>query len=408
MSVISQEASPRRRMPFYGWVIVAAGFSAQMISSLSMQGLATYTTPLRAEFGWSLGETALGRSLQTSDTLLGPISGILVDRFGARIMMAAGTLLYFIAFTVLSLTSGLVEFYVACLLMGVANSLLGLLVVAQLINAWFVTRRATAMGCAVAGFAVSGFILLPFMVWTQAQFGWRATAMGTGIMIVLVGLPLMLMVRSMPEEMGLRPLGADPSTGEKGGHVGGLSLSEAMRGRNFWILTLAMSFSGVHQFALMVHFFPYVEGIDSRVMAGLIIALVNVFNLAGRLLGGIVGDMMPKGRFLALGAAGAGLGMMLLSASSGLAAAAVFAIVFGFSWGSRTAVSSALTGELFGRKAFGKIAGVSQVLVTITAIASPLVYGALVDMGVSYGVIFAGMAVCTLVAAWLFALLPRH
>src|SRR3546814_11540674 len=90
------------------------------------------------------------------------------------------------------------------------------------------------------------------------------------------------MVRSMPEEMGLRPLGADPSTGEKGGHVGGLSLSEAMRGRNFWILTLAMSFSGVHQFALMVHFFPYVEGIDSRVMAGVIIALVNVFNLAGR------------------------------------------------------------------------------------------------------------------------------
>lgn len=406
MSAVSQSASaPRGRLPFYGWVVVAAGFCAQMISSLSMQGLATYTTPLRAEFGWSLGETALGRSIQTSDTLLGPVSGILVDRFGARLMMAAGTLVYLIAFAILAVSSSLAEFYVACLLMGIANSLLGLLIVSQLINAWFVTRRATAMGFAVAGFAVSGFVLLPLIVWAQAQFGWRATAMGTGIMIALIGLPLMLLVRSMPEQMGLRPLG-EQITGIPSGKAAGLSLSEAVRGRNFWILTLAMALAGVHQTALMVHFFPYVEAIDSRIMAGTIIALVNVFNLAGRLLGGMIGDIIPKARFLALGAVAAGAGMMLMSASSGLAAAAVFAVIFGFSWGSRTAVSSALTGELFGRKSFGKIAGLSQTLVTITAISSPLIYGVLVDLGVGYSLIFAGMAICTLISAWLFARLP--
>jgi MFS family permease len=232
--------------------------------------------------------------------------------------------------------------------------------------------------------------------------------MGTGIMIAVVGLPLMLMVRSMPEQMGLHPLGGEPMAGEHGSRTGGLRLSEAVRGRNFWILTLAMSLASVHQTALMVHFFPYVEEIDSRVMAGIIIALVNVFNLAGRLLGGMIGDMMPKGRFLALGAVGAGAGMMLMSASSGLAAAVVFAVVFGFSWGSRTAVSSALTGELFGRKAFGKIAGLSQTVVTITAIASPLAYGALVDIGVGYPLIFAGMAICAVVSALLFAQLPRR
>lgn len=373
-----------------------------------MQGLATYTTPLHGEFGWTLGQTALGRSIQTSDTLLGPVSGLLVDRFGARLMMAAGTLVYLVAFAVLSMSTNLVGFYVACLLMGLANSLLGLLIVSQLINAWFVARRATAMGFAVAGFAVSGFILVPIIIWTQAQFGWRATAMGTGVLIALVGLPLMLMVRSMPEQMGLRPLGEAPSATSDSGKTGGLSFSEAVRGRNFWILSLAMALAGVHQTALMVHFFPYVEATDSRVMAGMIIALVNVFNLAGRLLGGFIGDMMPKGRFLALGAVGAGAGMMLMSASSGLAAAAVFAVIFGFSWGSRTAVSSALIGDLFGRRAFGKIAGVSQTLVTITAIGSPLVYGMLVDAGIGYPVIFAGMALCALGSAWLFTLLPRR
>lgn len=379
-----------------------------MISSTSMQGLATYTTPLRNEFGWSLGQTALGRSIQTSDTLLGPLSGILVDRYGARLMMASGTLVYLVAFAILSITTNLVGFYLACLLMGLANSLLGLLIVSQLINAWFFTRRSTAMGCAVAGFAVAGFVILPIIVWAQSQFGWRATAMGTGAVIFAVGLPLMLMVRSTPEEMGLRAFGEVVHDGAQGKVISGLGFSEAIRSRSFWMLTLAMSLSGVHQTALTVHFFPYVEAIDSRIMAGVVIAIVNIFNLAGRLLGGVIGDMIPKGRFLALGALAAGLGMVLLSAVSGLAAAIVFAIIFGFSWGSRTAVSSALSGELFGRKAFGKIVGLSQIIVTITAIASPLLFGILVDSGVGYPIIFAGMAICTLISAYLFDQLSRR
>ncbi|ODT84093.1 MAG: hypothetical protein ABS76_00890 [Pelagibacterium sp. SCN 64-44] len=407
MSAVTEQAAPRGRLPFYGWVIVAAGFCAQMISSLSMQGLATYMTPLRAEFGWSTGEMALGRSVQTADTLLGPVSGVLVDRFGARMMMVAGTLVYLIAFAIFAFSSTLWEYYLACLLMGIANSLLGLLIVSQLINAWFTSRRATAMGYAVAGFAVSGFVLLPLIVWTQGQFGWRATALGTGIMIVLVGLPVMLMVRSMPEQMGLRPFGAKPLDDARGEIREGLSFSEAVRSRNFWVLTLAMSLASVHQTALMVHFFPYIEVIDSRLMAGTIIALVNVFNLGGRLAGGIMGDMMPKGRFLALGAVATGTGLMLMSVSSGIVAAAVFAVIFGFSWGSRTAVSSAFSGELFGRKAFGKIAGLSMTLVTITAIASPLVVGYLIDIGIAYPLIFAGMMISTLASAWLFTRLPQ-
>ncbi|MFT4013830.1 MAG: MFS transporter [Paracoccus sp. (in: a-proteobacteria)] len=402
----ADEAIPARREPFfYGWVIVAAGFCAQVISSLSMQGLATYATPLRAEFGWSLGQTALGRSIQTADTLLGPLSGLLVDRLGARWMMVAGTLVYLLGFAVMARVHSLAGFYLACLLMGIANSLLGLLVVSQMINAWFTHRRSAAMGLAVAGFAVSGFVVLPLIVWAQAQFGWRATAMGTGIGIVLIGLPVMLMVRSTPEEMGLHPLGASPQAG-RAAALTGPTLGQALRGRGFWMLTGAMSLAGMHQSALMVHFFPYVEATDSRVMAGIVIAVVNLFNLAGRLGGGLLGDLMPKSRFLALGGLAAGLGLALMAGLSGLLPALIFAMVFGFSWGSRTAVSSALTGELFGRRAFGRIAGLSQTIVTLATIASPLAFGALVDAGLGYPLLFAGLAVCTLASSALFFALP--
>src|SRR4051812_5089210 len=78
---------------FYGWVIVAMGFIAQIFTSFSAQGLSTYVGPLQREFGWSASATAAGRSFQQADSLLGPLNGWLVDRFGPRALMSGGVVL---------------------------------------------------------------------------------------------------------------------------------------------------------------------------------------------------------------------------------------------------------------------------------------------------------------------------
>ncbi|MEO4001227.1 MFS transporter [Mesorhizobium sp. CAU 1732] len=392
----------------YGWLIVFAGFFAQVISSLSMQGLATYATPLRAEFGWTSAQTAIGRSVQAVDSVLGPVSGWLVDRFGARRLMIAGTVMYLAAFVVLGTMQSLVEFYIACLLMGLANSLLGLLVVSQLVNSWFTRKRSTAMGLAVAGFAVSGIFLLPLIVLAQDAFGWRNTAIGSGVLILLIGFPIMLLVRSTPEALGLTAHGSEPASHQQS-HPStvGMTFREALASTSFWVITAALTLATIHQAALIVHLFPYLELVENRAMAGLLLAEVNVFNLAGRVVGGVMGDQMRKGRLLAIGAFASSLGLVMLSLWDSQLVLFVFPALFGFSWGCRTAVSNALFGEYFGRRAFGKIAGIAQTFAAVAAIASPFLMGVAIDMVVPYSIMFMILAGCTFVSGCLFWSLKR-
>ncbi len=124
-----------------------------------------------------------------------------------------------------------------------------------------------------------------------------------------------------------------------------------------------------------------------HVHAQLLLAEVNVFNLAGRIVGGVMGDQMRKGRLLAVGAFATSLGLVMLS----LWDAQLVLFVF-----------PALFGEYFGRRAFGKIAGTAQTFAAVTAIISPMLMGMAIDSAVTYPILFMVLAACTAASGVLF------
>jgi MFS family permease len=400
------------RYLFYGWVIVAGGFLAQMITSISMQGFSTYVEPLRVDFGWSAGQTAAGRSFQQVDTFLGPVSGWLADRFGARRLMTAGVLLYVIAFTLFSQIDSLWGFYAACLIMALANSLVGLVTVSIAINHWFRRRRSTAMGLAVMGLAAAGVVFIPLLVWAQSTLGWRAAALGSAGAVLIIGLPIMLLMRDAPEPFGLRPDNdlAEPGNGSDAGRGGGLihfSLSQALGTRAFWFVNGAMALAMAVQSAVIVHQFPQLESIVDRETAALVVAELNVFNIAGRMFGGILGDRFAKHMVLGVNLFVTALALLTLALGSALPALLVYGALFGFSWGTRTAVFNSLLGDYFGRTAFGKIAGLSATLASPLAVISPVLVGFGVDWLHSYLVPLLALSATALVSSAFFFLARR-
>lgn len=400
------------RYVFYGWVIVGGGFLAQMITSISMQGFSTYVEPLRVEFGWSAGQTAAGRSFQQVDTFLGPVSGWLADRFGARLLMTAGVLLYVVAFTLFSQIDSLWGFYAACFVMALANSLVGLVTVSIAINHWFRRRRSTAMGLAVMGLAAAGVVFIPLLVWAQSTLGWRAAALGSAGAVLIIGLPIMLFMRDAPEPFGLKPDNdlAEPSNGSEAGRGGGLvhfSLSQALRTRAFWLVNIAMALAMGVQSAVIVHQFPQLESIVDRETAALVLAELNVFNIAGRMFGGMLGDRFAKHAVLGVNLAVTALALLILALGSALPALFVYGALFGFSWGTRTAVFNSLLGDYFGRTAFGKIAGLSATLASPLAVISPVLVGFGVDWLHSYLVPLLALSATSLVSSSFFFLSTR-
>lgn len=398
---------------FYGWVIVAIGFICQIFTSLSVQGLSTYISPLQRDLGWSATATAAGRSFQQADTFLGPLNGWLVDRFGPRALMSVGVVLYVAAFVLFSQVADLWAFYAACLLMALGNSFVGLLVVSFSLNRWFRRKRSTAIGLAVVGFAASAAVFIPVVVWAQAEYGWRNAALGTAGVMALLGVPIMLLMRDAPEPYGLLPDGERPDattarTGApRGGGLVNFTLRQAMQTQAFWLIAGGSAITMFVQSAVVVHQFPYFEDILSRETAAFVLSELNLFNIAGRIIGGMLGDRMSINRLMTLNMLCSTVGLFLLAFGNTLTPLLIYGALYGFSWGVRAAVSNSLLGDYFGRAAFGRIAGLNQTFASPGAVISPLLFGLAVDWFGSYQAPMLVLAGISLVGSVLFFLATR-
>src|SRR5258708_13483027 len=105
-----------RRTPYYGWVLMVVLGITTIISYGTTQYLfGVLVVPLDAAFGWGRasisGAYALGLIIAG---LLGVPIGSLVDRWGARLLMSAGSALAALALFGLARMAALVQFYLLC------------------------------------------------------------------------------------------------------------------------------------------------------------------------------------------------------------------------------------------------------------------------------------------------------
>jgi MFS family permease len=405
---------------FYGWVIVGVGFVAQMITGLSNQALGTYINIFHKEFGWSLAHIGLARSLsQAENALLGPVNGWLVDKFGARLNMGVGVFFFGLGLFSMGLMQSLWMFYASNILMALGTSMGSLVVISAAVNNWFRRRRTLAIAITTCGLATSGALLIPLIVFGQNQFGWRIAAIATGIGVWMIGIPSSLLLRQAPEHYGLLPDGdlpgqeeADSGNGIKNrsGHdIYNFTLKEAMHTRAFWLISFANAFSQLGLQAFVLYQFAHMEkgmGIG-RGAAAFVVTVMSVFNFGGRLVGGVLGDMIPKHHLLCISMLSMGASLILLAISRSYEIALTTGAIFGLCWGIRTPVTHALSGDYFGRASFGKIAGVSSMFASPLGILGPLLVGALADAKGNFVLAFIIIGIISVLGAVMFSLASR-
>ena len=199
---------------FYGWWIVTAGTIVEMLSgALLYHAFTAYVLPLQAEFGWSKTQVALAFALQRLQSgILGPLQGLMVDRYGPRLMMSIGIIIFASGFALFSQMQSLSAFYIAALVMSLGSSLGGWMPIIASVTNWFVRRRSMAMGIVMCGIGVGGF-MVPGVVWIISTHGWRTMALLSAGLMLLLGLPIAQFMRHRPEPYGYAPDGVEePST----------------------------------------------------------------------------------------------------------------------------------------------------------------------------------------------------
>ena len=103
---------------FYGWVVVGAGALVMVLGTVPLfQGMTAWFVVLEKQFGWSRTQLSIAFSLtRVEGSIMGPVAGYLVDRFGSRTMVALGMIIAGGGFLILSVTNSLWHLYLACLL----------------------------------------------------------------------------------------------------------------------------------------------------------------------------------------------------------------------------------------------------------------------------------------------------
>lgn len=401
----------RPKQVFYGWVVVGAGFINQVFNSgLGFQGFGTFVVPLEEAFGWSKTQLSAARSfMQIENGLMGPVEGFLVDRFGPRVTMAVGMSIFGLGLFLLGFIQSLWAYYAVFILMALGTSVGGFLVMSTAINNWFRRKRTLAMSLAQTGLGFGGIVVIPLLVWSQGEFGWRTAAMGAGVAVWLIGIPAAMFMRHMPERYGVLPDG-DPSpsqaaadnllltTRPRGGGDVDFTLKEAVQTPAFWLIGLGHGLSILAITAIAVHQFAHMEqGIGlPRHTAALVVIVLNIMNIIGRLIGGVLGDRYDKRYMAAAGAGGASIGVFILAVANSFAEALAFGVIYGFFWGLRGPLMNSIRGEYFGRASFGKIIGTSSLLTMPASILGPIIAGFMADTQGDY---VMGLIILSVVSA---------
>ena len=420
MDSVSPGVEVRRRRKqriFYGWWIVGGCFSLQMlVGSLMIHSFTAYFPLLQTQFGWSRSVLSGAFALSRAESgLLGPLQGWLIDKFGPRIMVRGGMLLFGLGFIMFSTLDSVLDYYVAFLLMALGSSVGGFLTVATTVVNWFERRRGVAMGIAMSGFGIGG-LLVPAIAWSLTELGWRPTAFISGVVIILLGVPLGQLFRHRPEQYGYLPDGDSPDEAgaseatrrntPQADHVEGFTAAEAMRTPAFWLLSLGHSLALLTVGAVSLHLVPHIQesvGLSLTAASGAV-AVMTVFNIVGQIGGGFLGDRFSKRMLAALAMLVHSVAMLTLAFASSVPMVYAFAVMHGTAWGVRGPMMTTIRADYFGRAAFATIMGFSSLVVMVGMTSGPLFAGFMADLFDGYRVPFVVIAALTGIGSLFFAI----
>lgn len=398
---------------FHGWRVAGAGAGLQfMQAGLNHQSFGAYIAVLAIEQGWSKTALSGAAALQSMETaVIGPALGWLVDRFGPGIMIRIGVVLFALGLVAFSQIETLTGFYLASLLIAAGVSLCGYFPINVAIIHWFERKRARAMATSSLGLALGGLIV-PVVAGSIAAFGWRATALGSAVAVLLLGWPLASVFKGKPSDLGqtidgeLAPGSPDKAappqssatvtatpTGQSAAGQTTPAVStapaapveftarEALRTRAFWLLALGHGAALLVVTSVNVHAISHMkEGLGySLASASFIISLMTLGQIGGVGIGMWVGDRYNKRMMAAACMLLHAAGLLLLTWAANTAMLVGFALVHGVAWGLRGPFMQAIRADYFGRRAIGMIMGISSLVIAIGQISGPLVAGVMAD-----------------------------
>ena len=380
-SALSSLLNWRPTTPFYyGWLVIgfsaAGAFVATAIAGVVLGGVQSY---ILEDTGWS--RTSIGLAASCGVWMSGffaPFAGRLADRYGPRWLMPVGVIVLGLSMLAIGGAHTAWQFFLAAVIGRAVSQpfLIGVVPRTMAVN-FFNRRRNIALALTGIYRPISGALIIQAFSVIALLADWRTAFRYLGFFSLALAVPMIIIMRRRPEDIGLLPDGAAPNSSATGtspasggsGPAGqaaprsaGAEVSstarEALRTRAFWVMAtvtfLKVAATSGLGFSLVPHLREF-AGLSTPQAAGVL--SISTFLALSSLFWGQLAQRLTA-RWCIVGA-------MALSATAALALLRVDSLlgayVFGVLWGlfhsGLEVLMYILLADYFGRNSYGAIAG---------------------------------------------------
>ena len=385
----------------YRWLIVSIGALMSCVAVGAMFSLAIFLQPITAETGWS--SASVSSAMTLNFLVMGAAGfgwGALSDRYGARPVVLAGSVLLGLALLLASRATSLPAFQ---LVYGVLVGLSAGAFIAPMMAAvmgWFDTQRSLAVSLVSAGVGVAPMTVSPFVGWLLTAYDWRTTMAVVGISAWILLIPASLLVRKAGEA-------GQGAAGAAVPEVGGPSALAAFRTPQFAIL------AGTFFLCCAAHSGPIFHMVSYAVTCGIApLAAVSIYSveglagLGGRLLLGVLADRLGVKPVLITGLLVQAFVMAAYIYARQLGEFYALAIIFGTAYGGVMPLYAVLAREYFNQRVLGAVLGGATMASCIGMALGPLAGGVVFDAFGVYDWMFLGSLLIGLAAVALALAFP--
>lgn len=398
---------------FYGWFIAIGTCIIVCLLIGVRNSYGVFFTLIEQDFSLTRATTSsIFSSFLIITSAFGLVNGMALDRFGPRVVFSFFGFITGLGLLLTSQVNAFWQMFITySLLLAIGQG--GIIpLAASTASHWFEKHRGIAIAIATSGAGLGSLVISPLAGYLISVMEWRAAYFTLGIIVLALVMGIAFFMRKSPRDIGLMPYGHNTSS-EADIHTSiaehsptpGLTLTQALRTGNFWLLVAYSFFYAVATFMLITHIVPCaVDNGIPNVQASTILSCLGGVAIAARLIAGRIADLIGMKKPLMLYALIGGLAFILLITAEKIWAFYLVSIGFGICWGGFGVTMLALGVHIFGNRNIGAILGTSDMAYAVGSSIGAALGGYIFDIRSSYDMAFAIGAICLIITIPLVAL----
>ena len=401
----STTAAPRKGFPYHFWIVISCCVLMTTGIAIPLTCASAFFPTISDALGVGTGQVSMIMTIQCVVlALLLPFAGKMLASKDVRVVLSVATILYGLGMGLQSFYTSLYQFYFSGVIMGIAGAFIVYLCVPLLINSWFRKSVGLAMGLAYAFAGIGATIFSPITGYIIDNHGWRDAYLFLGVAILALSLPFTLFVlRGKPEDIGLKPYGAEDAGGAAGvtaAAMEGVPRETALKSAQFYQLFFFAGLLGIAA-ATMYQVTSYMVslGYSTTVGAG-VVAVGTIGVTVGKVGVGYLNDRLGLvgAACIGIGTGIVGVAVLLLGPGFGLPAMFAGAAMLGVSYACTALEPPLVVRKVFGNRDYTHIFAIIMIASSMGTAFGTSILGFIKDMTGSFAASLV-MVIVMLVAA---------